>query len=315
VSKNIEKKWSTDWYTFAEQLIELLDAGVSDADISAQFRGKEVQWEGLITDVKLDDKWVPLITLSMAEQDMPMANNRVLSTSHIVLSIPPGEQESWLGSEVGESITFAASIPLFDEYTNEIQFNEMEGDPLVCLELRLVECKRTNHTPLNKGLNKTVEPEKVTFTERATVMQADNLMRIIQRFRELCEESIAAGTFSETAYEEIIKGCDALRNNSQYETWGESLALMIEDYDDKVDLSEGYPGYFGHALESGDLKSFCKLCIDSLKRKPTGLMVGLLSRVYRDHGDDYGLGLDIFESVMKHPLANVAAKEIAEDLL
>jgi len=152
VSKNIEKKWSTDWNTFAEQLIELLDAGVSDADISAQFRGKEVQCEGLITDVKLDDKWVPLIT-------------------------------------------------------------------------------------------------------------------------------------------------------------------MIEDYDDKVDLSEGYPGYFGHALESGDLKSFCKLCIDSLKRKPTGLMAGLLSRVYRDHGDDYGLGLDIFESVLKHPLANVSAKEIAEDLL
>lgn len=86
--------WSNDWKTFAEKLIQLFDSGATEEEISAQFRGKNVQWQGLITKVSLDEEWVPGINLSMAEENYPMANDRELSTSHIVLRIPYEDQET-----------------------------------------------------------------------------------------------------------------------------------------------------------------------------------------------------------------------------
>ena len=87
---------------------------------------------------------------------------------------------------------------------------------------------------------------------------------------------------------------------------------MIEDYEDKVDLSAGYPGYFGHALESGGLDASCKLYVESIKRKPTGLIVALAKRAYRTKSGACGFGLELFQSVLTHPDSNTDAKEIAE---
>lgn len=87
---------------------------------------------------------------------------------------------------------------------------------------------------------------------------------------------------------------------------------MVEDYEDKVDLSAGYPGYFGHALESGGLEAPSNLYVESVNRKPTGFIVGLVSRAYRTGDGDCGFRLELFQSVLKHPLANIGAKECAE---
>ena len=143
-------------------------------------------------------------------------------------------------------------------------------------------------------------------------MKDEEALRIIQRFRELCEQSMGSGEFTEDAYDEIIKGCDELRKNGQYKAWGNALIRMIEDYEDEVDLSAGYPGYFGHALESGGLEASCKLYVESVNRKPTGLIVGLAGRAYHTGDGDCGFGLELFQSVLKHPLANIGAKECAE---
>ena len=146
-------------------------------------------------------------------------------------------------------------------------------------------------------------------------MTTEDALKIVQHFRLLCEQSIYTGEFTEEAYEEIIKGCDELRESSHYQAWGKALVLMIEDYDEKVDLTVGFPGYFGHAIESGGLEASCNLYIESLKRKPTGLIAGLASRAYRSPNSDCIFGLELFQSVLIHPDANLSSKEIAEGVL
>lgn len=143
-------------------------------------------------------------------------------------------------------------------------------------------------------------------------MKPDDALDIIKYFRELCKQSIGDGEFSEDAYADIRERCDELRESENSEEWANELVLLIEDYDEIVDLSAGYPGDFGHALESTGLEISCKLYIESVRRKPTGLIVGLADRAYRSDSSNCGFGIELFNSVLEHPLANASAKEIAD---
>ena len=142
----MSKDWNNDWDIFSDQLIELLDAGASEAEISDLYRGKDVQWNGLIKSVNLHHEYAPGIVISMSDKDKPMANDRALQTSHVSLQIPVAEQESWKGSEVGEWVDFTACIPAKDKskviYRPEIGFSEFEGSQVVSLKLILVNCER-----------------------------------------------------------------------------------------------------------------------------------------------------------------------------
>ena len=142
-------------------------------------------------------------------------------------------------------------------------------------------------------------------------MNADDTLKAIHQLRQLCEQSVGTGVFSESAYDEIRSVCDELRASNLFDIWASSLVSVIEDYDDKVDLTAGYPGDFGHALESGSLEKSCKLYIESLNRKPTGLITGLADRAYRSEPSNCGFDIELFNSVLSHPKSSVSAQEIA----
>lgn len=308
------KNWANDWNTFAERLVELLDDGATDAEIYTQFRGHTVQWQGRITSVSLDTEWAPGIALSMAEKPYPMAKGKVLSASHIALSIPPEEQQTWFGCEVGETALFTASIcepGLFNE--PEISFFRMEDDPQISLRLRLETCTRTNPKPESKNWVKP-SPKEVNAT-LPPIEAGDNPLPIIERLRLRCEESVAAGRFSQVAYIDVQEGIDLLRSRFDYGSWAEALIHLIEDYDQKVDLGVGFPGDLGHAIESGDRETMCQLYRDSLQRKPTGFIVLLADCALSKYGDECGYSLELLRSVMDHPQATADALNNVEEML
>jgi len=143
-------------------------------------------------------------------------------------------------------------------------------------------------------------------------MNVDDTSKAVHRLRQLCEESTASGEFADDSYEEIRGICDDLSASDFYDAWANELVRVIEDYDDKVDLSVGYPGDFGHALESGGIEASCKLFIQSLERKPTGLITGLASRAFRSDKSNCGFDLELFRSILVHPNSTASAKEIAD---
>jgi len=143
-------------------------------------------------------------------------------------------------------------------------------------------------------------------------MNADDALKTVQQLRQFCEKSVGSGEFAEDTYTEIRSLCDALRASNLFDIWASELVLIIEDYDDKVDLTVGYPGDFGHALESGELETSCKLYIESLNRKPTGLITGLAERAFRHDASNCGFDIELFQSVLTHPNSSISAKEIAD---
>lgn len=142
----MSEEWHNDWDVFTNQLVELLDGGASDEEISEHYRGKDVRWKGEITSIGLDKQYVPGISISMSQVNKPLANNQELRTAHVALSIPEAEQDSWKCSEIGEVVNFTASIPINDKskvlYNPEVQFFKIDGDPVVKLAMTLVNCER-----------------------------------------------------------------------------------------------------------------------------------------------------------------------------
>lgn len=189
-----------------------------------------------------------------------------------------------------------------------------EDNPIVYLKMSLVNCKRTNPRPDFKNFVK-LAPPKPPISRVPAIKSGDDPLLIIKLLRQLCEESVSYGKFSEEAYKNVTKGCNELQDNCDYDTWAEAMVLLIEDYDDKVDLSVGFPGNFGLALESGGVKATCKLYRDSLKRKPTGFILCLADRYLRSPGTDCGFGFELFASVLTHPRATKEARDIVLDMI
>ncbi len=137
-----ENSWFNNWSVFVAQLIELLDSGASDSEISAKYRDQSVTWEGTITSIDLDEEYVPGISMSMGLREVMMANGRFLDADHVALLIEGDWADSWRNCKEGQRVRFSAIIPISETTRPEINFSQFENDPLVGLMLGLKNCKK-----------------------------------------------------------------------------------------------------------------------------------------------------------------------------
>lgn len=137
-----EPDWNTDFKLFVAQLIELFEGGATEAEISAKFRGLEVEWEGKITSIDLDQEYVPGIAMSMGMREVAMAHGRLFNADHIALLIEGNEADSWRTCQVGDYVKFTASIPVSKTTKPEIHFYESKRKPIVSLRLTLHKCRK-----------------------------------------------------------------------------------------------------------------------------------------------------------------------------
>lgn len=136
--------WKTDWNTFVTRLIELIDSGASESDVSERFHGSDVHWRGDITDVKINEEFAPGISLAMGTVRAPMANDLFFNANHLFLPVPPDMADSWKNCSVGDSVDFTATIPINEGPRPAIKWVKARTKPEIGLRMQLINCKRVS---------------------------------------------------------------------------------------------------------------------------------------------------------------------------
>jgi hypothetical protein len=130
----------TDWKKFVAQIATLYNERKNEIDISAEFSGHCVEFQGVITEMKLDEKFASGIAISMQPENFPLANGKVLRSDYLFLNVDPERASDWKKCKVGDRVKFSARINKSPGPFPEIQLSEFEGDPEVILMIGLYEC-------------------------------------------------------------------------------------------------------------------------------------------------------------------------------
>ncbi len=136
---------------------------------------------------------------------------------------------------------------------------------------------------------------------------------VLDKLRALCERSLSDGEFSFEHNLELQEHSDTLSKKSSLENWLPAVFEIIEQYDDKVDLTLGSPGPLVHALESKH-PEYQEYLIASLVRKPTGTTVWMADRIARSPDEKKEFWEQKIKTVLSHPDATLSAREIAEGI-
>ena len=137
----IRRDYSTNWEAFVERVISLFNAGKSEAEISAEFGDVYVEWQGVVSEVKLSEEYAPGVAMAMNAELNPLKKGKVLRADYLFLNVEPQSASAWAGCKVGDRVSFRAKISKASGPFSEIQLSEFDGDPEVVLMVGLYECE------------------------------------------------------------------------------------------------------------------------------------------------------------------------------
>ena len=137
---NIEKKALTSWYEFSKVVMDALESGMSETDISELFSNKVVNFEGKISAMKLDEEFAPGIGLNMEPATLSMSKGRKLRADYIFLNIEENK-DKWRECKEGKTIQFKAKISKVEGPFNEIEIFEDEDEGEVSLMPGFYDCE------------------------------------------------------------------------------------------------------------------------------------------------------------------------------
>lgn len=130
-----------NWSMFLEYICSLFESGQSENEISREFSGKRVIWEGCIADIKLEEEYTPGISLTMKPGAYPLSQGKILLADHLFLNIDENTIPTWQGCKVGKNIKFSGVIDKTAGPFPEIQLSEDKEDPEILLMIGLYECE------------------------------------------------------------------------------------------------------------------------------------------------------------------------------
>lgn len=131
----------TNWLMFIDYIVSLFDSGQAEIDISQEFSGKSVEWQGYIAEIKLGEEYSPGVALAMKPESVPMSKGKVLRADHLFLNTNEKTRSSWSGCKVGDKVKFRAVIAKAAGPFPEIQLSVDVEDPEVLLMVGLYECE------------------------------------------------------------------------------------------------------------------------------------------------------------------------------
>jgi hypothetical protein len=101
--------WRHSWLHFVESLEKRISEVDSDKEISRPFNGSPVEWEGTISDIDLDEI-APSIGLELPPKVIQLSEGRSDTIGSIHLPIASDSRAKWRALQVGDKVTFQASL-------------------------------------------------------------------------------------------------------------------------------------------------------------------------------------------------------------
>jgi hypothetical protein len=101
---------SLDWGEFVSAVARMRDSGKSDVEISGVFGGRELVWNGVIIEMKLEDEFVPGVAVRMPGAKVTLAHDGLLQADHLFLNVQPGAVPLWREYEVGQEVAFRVNL-------------------------------------------------------------------------------------------------------------------------------------------------------------------------------------------------------------
>lgn len=136
----MNNKCLKDWSSFLKEVAIMFEKGKNELEISNIFCGSEVEWEGRILDIKLDEQYAPGIALEMKPTNVLMRGGKVLRADYQFLQIEE-HPSNWSNCRVGDVIRFKAKLIDSQGPFPGIEFSTDDTDPEVVLMLALHECE------------------------------------------------------------------------------------------------------------------------------------------------------------------------------
>ena len=135
------KECLSNWLLFIEEIVSLFNSGVSESEISKIFSGREVTWEGTISEIKLNEEYAPGVSILMTPELTKMKHGKLLRADHLFLNVDNESKADWEKREVGDKVKFTSTIVKSSGPFPEIQLSEDDDDPEVILMIGLYKSK------------------------------------------------------------------------------------------------------------------------------------------------------------------------------
>ena len=74
----MNRNWQKSWHEFILAVASLANDGKQGAELAAPFSGREVSWQGVVTENESDQEYAPSLVFEMPLVECRLLNNRIL---------------------------------------------------------------------------------------------------------------------------------------------------------------------------------------------------------------------------------------------
>ena len=106
----VMEAWQTSWKAFLEAVASQVINGCTDDEIAEIFAGKDVQWRGTVSHLKLHSKFVPGVELTMPIVKLPLKDGKYIQENHLYVLVATKDKAQWEGLNEGTVVSFKAHI-------------------------------------------------------------------------------------------------------------------------------------------------------------------------------------------------------------
>lgn len=135
-----------DWRLFVNSISFLYSADKNQDDISLEFSGGCVEWEGTIRSIELGELYASGISMKMSPEFVITSNKQKILTDYLFLGVDKKFASKWADYEVGDRVKFTGNLAETDGPFPIITLSEDELEPEILLMVNVSCCKPIEHS-------------------------------------------------------------------------------------------------------------------------------------------------------------------------
>ena len=106
----ITEAWQSSWTEFLKAVASLMHDDCSEDHIAEYFAGKDIQWSGAVSELKLNSKFAPGVAMKMPMVNLPIKDGKYIQEDHLYVLIANSDKAPWEMLNEGTVVSFHARI-------------------------------------------------------------------------------------------------------------------------------------------------------------------------------------------------------------